>query len=69
MQYIITEEQHQLILTEGFKDALLVAEEIYLVDISHGEPTFQKLNPSTHHTIKMSLTYPDYMSSTVPVYA
>ena len=38
--------------TEGFKDALLVAEEIYLVDISHGEPTFQKLNPLKVHSVR-----------------
>lgn len=31
--------------TKGFKDALLVAEEIYMLDISHGEPTFERLNP------------------------
>jgi hypothetical protein len=38
--------------TEGFKDALLVAEEIYLVDISHGEPIFEKLNPLKVHAVK-----------------
>jgi hypothetical protein len=38
--------------TEGFKDALLVAEEVYLVDISHGEPTFEKLNPLKVHAVK-----------------
>ena len=38
--------------TNGFKDALLVAEEIYLVDISHGEPTFQKLNPLKVHSVR-----------------
>jgi hypothetical protein len=30
---------------KGFKDALIMAEEIYLVDISHNEPTLTKLNP------------------------
>ncbi len=38
--------------TEGFKDALLVAEEVYLVDISHGEPTFERLNPLKVHAVK-----------------
>ena len=38
--------------TNGFKDALLVAEEIYLVDISHGEPTFEKLNPLKVHAVR-----------------
>jgi hypothetical protein len=30
---------------KGFKDALIMAEEIYLLDIDHGEPTMEKLNP------------------------
>ena len=38
--------------TKGFKDALLVAEEIYLVDISHGEPTLTKLNPLKVYPIR-----------------
>jgi hypothetical protein len=38
--------------TDGFKDALLVAEEIYLVDISHGEPTFERLNPLKVHAVR-----------------
>jgi hypothetical protein len=38
--------------TKGFKDALLVAEEIYLIDISHGEPTMTKLNPLKVHAIR-----------------
>ena len=38
--------------TDGFKDALLVAEEIYLVDISHGEPIFERLNPLKVHAIR-----------------
>lgn len=31
--------------TNGFKDALLFGEEIYLCDIVHGEPIMEKLNP------------------------
>lgn len=31
--------------SKGFKDALLIAEEIYMVDISHDEPVLHKLNP------------------------
>jgi len=30
---------------KGFKDALIMAEEIYLIDIVHNEPTLEKLNP------------------------
>lgn len=38
--------------TEGFKDALIAAEEIYLVDISHGEPILEKLNPLKVHAVR-----------------
>lgn len=38
--------------TNGFKDALLVAEELYIVDISHGEPTIDRLNPLKVHAIR-----------------
>ncbi len=31
--------------SKGFKDALIMAEEMYLLDIEHGEPTMEKLNP------------------------
>lgn len=37
--------------SKGFKDALIMAEEIYLLDISHNEPVFEKLNPLKVHTI------------------
>ncbi len=30
---------------KGFKDALIMAEEIYLIDIVHNEPVLEKLNP------------------------
>lgn len=33
------------IFNRGFKDALIMAEEIYRVDIVHKEPTLEKLNP------------------------
>lgn len=39
-------------LSEGFKDALLVAEEGYLCDIRHGNPTFEKLNPLKTYVIQ-----------------
>jgi len=38
--------------TKGFKDALIMAEEIYLLDISHGEPVFEKLNPLKVHAVR-----------------
>jgi hypothetical protein len=36
----------------GFKDALIMAEEIYQIDIVHNEPTFEKLNPLKVHSIR-----------------
>ncbi|HEX8586067.1 MAG TPA: hypothetical protein VF680_16860 [Allosphingosinicella sp.] len=38
--------------SKGFKDALIMAEEIYLLDISHGEPVFEKLNPLKVHAVR-----------------
>ena len=37
---------------KGFKDALIMAEEIYLVDILFDEPTLTKLNPLKVHTVR-----------------
>jgi len=31
--------------SNGFKDALIMAEEVYLIDVLHNEPVFEKLNP------------------------
>jgi hypothetical protein len=36
---------------EGFKDALLVGEEIYCIDIVAGEPTLRRVNPLNLYTI------------------
>jgi len=44
------EFQNKFIL--GFKDALIMAEEIYQVDIVHSEPTLDKLNPLKVHAIR-----------------
>lgn len=38
--------------SKGFKDALIMAEEIYMVDISHSEPTMEKLNPLKVHAVR-----------------
>lgn len=38
--------------SKGFKDALLVAEEIYQVDIIQGEPVVERLNPKNVFTIR-----------------
>ena len=37
---------------KGFKDALIMAEEIYLVDIVHNEPVLEKLNPLKVRSIR-----------------
>jgi hypothetical protein len=39
---------------EGFKDALLFAEEIYQCDIVNNEPTMEKLNPLKVHAVRNS---------------
>lgn len=36
----------------GFKDALIVAEEIYQIDIVHDEPVLTKLNPLKVHAVR-----------------
>ncbi len=37
---------------QGFKDALIMGEEIYMFDIVNGEVTFEKLNPLKVHTLR-----------------
>lgn len=41
---------------EGFKDALIHAEEIYQCDIQNNEPTMEKLNPMKVHAVRNSNT-------------
>lgn len=38
--------------SKGFKDALIMAEEIYLLDIVHNEPIMEKLNPLKVHAVR-----------------
>lgn len=38
--------------SKGFKDALIMAEEIYLTDIVHDEPVLEKLNPLKVYAIR-----------------
>jgi hypothetical protein len=45
LKHYYTEQDFGTIFNEGFKDALIMAEEIYQVDIIHKEPTLSKLNP------------------------
>ncbi len=38
--------------SKGFKDALIMAEEIYLIDVVHNEPVFEKLNPLKVYAVR-----------------
>ncbi len=38
--------------SKGFKDALIMAEEIYLIDVIHNEPVFEKLNPLKVYAVR-----------------
>lgn len=42
--------------SKGFKDALLVAEEVYLVDVVVGEPIVERLNPKHVHVVRSGLS-------------
>lgn len=39
------EQSHNIIFNKGFKDACIVGEELYQIDIIGGEPVLEKLNP------------------------
>ena len=46
------EQDFQTMFNKGFKDALIMAEEIYQVDIVHSEPVLEKLNPLKVHAVR-----------------
>lgn len=46
------EQKFQYIFNDGFKDALIFAEEIYQVDIVNDEPILTKLNPLKVRTVR-----------------
>lgn len=52
LRYYYQYEEFDRKFNEGFKDALLVAEEIYNIDIVHDEPILEKLNPLKVHAIR-----------------
>lgn len=52
MKYYWKEQNFEFKFNQGFKDALLMAEEIYLIDIIHNEPTLEKLNPLKVYPIR-----------------
>ena len=46
------EQDFKTILNNGFKDALIMAEELYQIDIVHQEPVLTKLNPLKVHAVR-----------------
>ena len=52
LRHYWAEQEFQNKFVTGFKDALIMAEEIYQVDIVHSEPTLDKLNPLKVHSIR-----------------
>jgi len=52
LRHYSQEQSFDLIFNEGFKDALIMAEEIYQIDIVQGEPTLRKLNPLKVHAVR-----------------
>jgi hypothetical protein len=52
LKYYYQQEKFDEKFLKGFKDALIMAEEIYLVDIFFDEPRLTKLNPLKVHAIR-----------------
>ena len=52
MRHYITKLNMKIVFQQGFKDALIMGEEIYMFDIVNGQVTFEKLNPLKVHTLR-----------------
>lgn len=52
MKNYISKLDMKIIFQQGFKDALIMGEEIYMFDIVNGNVTFEKLNPLKVHTLR-----------------
>jgi hypothetical protein len=52
MRYHIESLDMKVKFQQGFKDALIMGEEIYMTDIVNGQVTFEKLNPLNVHTLR-----------------
>lgn len=52
MRWYIESLDMKIKFQQGFKDALIMGEEIYMFDIVNGEVTFEKLNPLKVHTLR-----------------
>lgn len=52
LKHYSAEQNFNRKFNDGFKDALIMAEEIYQIDIVHDEPVLEKLNPLKVHAIR-----------------
>jgi len=52
LRHYWAEQEFDLIFNKGFKDALIMAEEIYLIDIVSNEPKLEKLNPLKVYSLR-----------------
>lgn len=52
MRSYIEKLEMKIKFQQGFKDALIMGEEIYMFDIINGKVTFEKLNPLKVHTLR-----------------
>jgi len=52
MRHYIAKLDMKLHFQQGFKDALIMGEEIYMFDIVNGRVSFEKLNPIKVHTLR-----------------
>ena len=52
MKHYIGKLNMKILFQQGFKDALIMGEEIYMFDIINGSVSFEKLNPLKVHTLR-----------------
>jgi hypothetical protein len=52
LRHYSQEQDFDSLFNKGFKDALIMAEEIYQLDIVHNEPILTKLNPLKVHSVR-----------------
>ena len=52
MKHYIEKLNMKIAFQQGFKDALIMGEEVYMFDIVNGEVKFEKLNPLKVHTLR-----------------
>lgn len=52
LRHYIDSLDMKIAFQQGFKDSLIMGEEIYMFDIVNGEVTFEKLNPLKVHTLR-----------------